>query len=106
VLGVAEEVPDLPPDDVVIQSISAPPQPAPVPVRVNRPPSPTAPLPITYKIENGQRACEKKHDKPQKSDKNKSGHMDMECCLDPDEVPNPHCYYPEEKYGKYLKKSH
>jgi hypothetical protein len=47
--------------------------------------------------------CAKKNDKPGKSNKGKSKHLDMECCLDPDEYPNPWCYYPPEKYGKYLK---
>lgn len=28
--------------------------------------------------------------------------MDMECCLDPDEIPNPHCTYEAKKYQKYL----
>lgn len=52
---------------------------------------------------NGLRVCAKSNDKPSKSDKNKKGHMDMECCLDPDEIPNPNCYYDPKKYGKYLK---
>jgi hypothetical protein len=62
----------------------------------------TAPKPYVYEVENGRRVCNKKNDKPSKSDKNKKGHMDMECCLDPDEVPNPNCYYNPSKYGKYL----
>jgi hypothetical protein len=51
---------------------------------------------------NGKMACAKKNDDPGKSKQNKKKHMDMECCLDPDEIPNPHCYYSPEKYGKYL----
>ena len=45
-----------------------------------------------------------KGDKPHKSRVNNKGkqHLDMECCLDPDEYPNPWCYYPPSKYGKYL----
>jgi hypothetical protein len=68
------------------------------------PPKPkiTAPMPASYKKVNGQLVCAKKNDKPSKSKKNKGKHMDMECCLDPDEYPNPHCYYPPAKYGKYL----
>ena len=69
------------------------------------PPKPriTAPKPIaTTKMVNGMRACAKKNDKPSKSDKSKGKHLDMECCLDPDEYPNPWCYYPRDKYGKYL----
>lgn len=64
-----------------------------------------APSPNMYKTDDsGRKVCSKKNDKPSKSKKYKSIHLDMECCLDPDEIPNPHCYYPPEKYGKYLKK--
>ncbi|NTW89551.1 MAG: hypothetical protein HGB37_01380 [Candidatus Moranbacteria bacterium] len=62
----------------------------------------SAPYPNSYKKVNGRLVCAKKNDHPEKSKKNKKKHMDMECCLDPDEIPNPHCYYPPEKYGKYL----
>jgi hypothetical protein len=70
------------------------------------PPKPkiTAPLPVSFKIVNGRRVCEKgSKDKPSKSKKGKGKHLDMECCLDPDEYPNPNCYYPPENYGKFLK---
>lgn len=50
----------------------------------------------------GRLVCVKKNDHPEKSDVHKHKHMDMECCLDPDEYPNPWCYYPVAKYGKYL----
>lgn len=64
----------------------------------------TAPKPASYKVDQfGRLVCEKKNDKPSKSDKGKGKHLDMECCLDPDEYPNPHCYYNPSKYGKYLK---
>lgn len=63
-------------------------------------PKPTAP---TKMGPGGKRVCAKKGDDPSKSDQNKKKHMDMECCLDPDEIPNPHCYYSPRKYGKYLK---
>jgi len=68
------------------------------------PPAPkiTAPLPASFKISGGKRVCAKKNDHPSKSDQNKGKHMDMECCLDPDEYPNPNCYYSPDKYGKYL----
>jgi hypothetical protein len=63
-----------------------------------------APGPYVFEKDSlGRRVCNKSNDKPSKSDKGKGKHMDMECCLDPDEYPNPHCYYPLEKYGKYLK---
>ncbi|NTW14237.1 MAG: hypothetical protein HGA31_04380 [Candidatus Moranbacteria bacterium] len=74
----------------------------PVPIRTIRP-TINAPFPRSYKNVGGRLVCAKKNDHPSKSNKNKQGHMDMECCLDPDEVPNPHCYYPPDKYGKYLK---
>lgn len=71
------------------------------------PPKPriTAPKPLaaTKRDAQGRMVCAKKNDKPGKSNKGKSKHLDMECCLDPDEYPNPWCYYPPEKYGKYLK---
>jgi hypothetical protein len=68
------------------------------------PPKPKiiAPFPVSYKKVGGRLVCEKSDDEPSKSNKNKSKHLDMECCLDPDEYPNPHCYYPKDKYGKYL----
>ncbi|HCO99810.1 MAG TPA: hypothetical protein DIT56_04360 [Candidatus Moranbacteria bacterium] len=64
-----------------------------------------APEPYIFKRNaDGKKVCNHKNDKPQKSDKGKKKHMDMECCLDPDETPNPNCYYPSSKYGKLLKK--
>lgn len=73
----------------------------PKPVAVK--PKITAPKPVSYKIVGGKMVCEKNKDKPGKSGKNKGKHLDMECCLDPDEYPNPWCYYDPAKYGKYLK---
>jgi hypothetical protein len=106
--GTAEETEDIPPEeDIVPSSVPIAPRPAPaaVPDRVKRPAAiPDAPMPYIYKMKDGRRVCSTKHDNPGKSRKNKKTHMDMECCLDPDETPNPHCHYPEEKYGKYLKK--
>ena len=49
--------------------------------------------PVSAKIVNGKLVCAKKNDKPKKSKKNKPGHLDLECCLDPDETPNPWCTY-------------
>lgn len=60
----------------------------------------TAPMPVVYKKKDGKRVCIRDDDKPGKSKQGKGIHMDMECCLDPDEIPNPHCYYPPEKYAK------
>ena len=65
-------------------------------------PKPKAPLPVAAKVVNGRLVCAKKNDHPGESKQNKGKHLDMECCLDPDEYPNPHCYYDPKKYGKYL----
>ncbi len=70
-------------------------------------PKVAGPVPyVSARDSAGRMVCNKKNDHPQKSDKksHKPGHMDMECCLDPDETPNPNCYYSPEKYGKYLSK--
>lgn len=45
------------------------------------------------KLVNGKGTCIKKKDKGQKSTQNSKGHIDRECCLDPDEIPNPRCLY-------------
>jgi hypothetical protein len=64
----------------------------------------TAPRPVSAKVVGGKLVCAKKNDHPGKSQNgNKPGHMDMECCLDPDERPNPWCTYSSSKYQKYLK---
>lgn len=65
-------------------------------------PAITAPKPVWFKVVNGKMVCAKDDDKPGKSKKGKGKHLDMECCLDPDEYPNPWCYYDPKKYGKYL----
>lgn len=59
----------------------------------------TAPKPIavTKTDSRGRLICAKKDDHPRKSKKGKGKHLDMECCLDPDEYPNPWCYYPPGK---------
>lgn len=54
----------------------------------------TAPRPVSAKVVGGRLVCAKKNDKPSKSKNgNKPGHLDLECCLDPDETPNPWCSY-------------
>lgn len=66
-------------------------------------PAVRAPQPYIYDVDSlGRKVCNRKNDHPKKSKKGKGRHMDMECCLDPDETPNPNCYYNPEKYGKYL----
>ncbi len=62
----------------------------------------SGPKPAAYAMVGGRMVCDKKNDKPGKSKKGKGRHLDMECCLDPDEYPNPWCYYDPGKYGKYL----
>lgn len=64
----------------------------------------TAPKPTakTKVGPGGKRTCAKKGDDPSRSDTHSKKHLDMECCLDPDEIPNPNCYYNPGKYGKYL----
>jgi hypothetical protein len=52
--------------------------------------------PIGAKVENGKYICKKHHKEyVGKSKKNNKGyyHLDRECCLDPDEYPNPWCTY-------------
>jgi hypothetical protein len=64
----------------------------------------SAPRPVSATVVSGRLVCAKKNDKPGKSQNgNKPGHMDMECCLDPDETPNPWCNYSSPKYQKFLK---
>ncbi|MDO8241049.1 MAG: hypothetical protein Q7T51_03675 [Candidatus Moranbacteria bacterium] len=74
----------------------------PKPVVVVSKPRVYAPMPITFKKSSKGLVCAKANDHPSKSNKGKGKHMDMECCLDPDEYPNPNCHYSESKYGKYL----
>jgi hypothetical protein len=49
--------------------------------------------PNSYDKRGGKLVCWKKNDKPHKSNKNPYGDVDMQCCLDPDEIPNPWCTY-------------
>ena len=60
-----------------------------------KPRRPKAKIPGGAIVVNGKYVCKKKHDYVGKSKKNNKGylHMDMECCLDPDEYPNPWCTY-------------
>ncbi len=60
-----------------------------------KPRRPKAKIPVGAKVVNGKYVCKKKHDYVGKSKKNNKGylHLDMECCLDPDEYPNPWCTY-------------
>jgi len=58
-----------------------------------KPPAPTARRPVAAKKVNGKLVCAKKNDKPRESKKTSKKHLDLECCLDPDEYPNPWCTY-------------
>jgi hypothetical protein len=51
------------------------------------------PILAKVKMVNGRPMCAKKNDKGSKSDKYNYVHVDQECCLDPDEIPNPRCSY-------------
>lgn len=72
--------------------------------KVLRDPSPVGKTALSP---NGKRMCPKnlKDDHPSKSKHNKKGHMDMECCPDPDEIPNNNCDYSQysvKKHGKWI----
>lgn len=56
------------------------------------------------RVVNGKNVCGKTNDHPKKSKRNPRGHIDSECCLDPDETPNSLCYYPPAKYGNLIQK--
>ena len=59
--------------------------------------------PDTFKLDKfGRMVCEKEKDKPGISTQGKPVHIDMECCLDPDEIPNPFCFYSPKRYGGML----
>ncbi|KKR19882.1 MAG: hypothetical protein UT50_C0027G0009 [Candidatus Moranbacteria bacterium GW2011_GWA2_39_41] len=77
-------------------------RPKPVVVAPKPKPKAFAPMPLSFKRTSNGLECAHKNDQPSKSKQNKSKHLDMECCLDPDEYPNPNCHYSESKYGKYL----
>ncbi len=84
-----------------------------------KPRRPKARIPGGAKPVNGKYVCKKKHDYVGKSKKNNKGylHLDLECCLDPDEYPNPWCTYRpgelnvtklryKDYHGKVKKKKH
>lgn len=50
-------------------------------------------MPNSFKRENGKFVCSKKNDHGTMSKKYNKTHVDMQCCLDPDEIPNPWCTY-------------
>lgn len=52
-----------------------------------------APSLASAKIVNGRYVCAHKKDKPRMSRKYDEVHVDRQCCLDPDEIPNPRCDY-------------
>jgi len=48
---------------------------------------------IPHRVYVAKESCAKKNDHPGKSKKGKGLHMDEDCCMDPDEWPNPRCVY-------------
>ncbi|MDI6778259.1 MAG: hypothetical protein QMD77_03635 [Patescibacteria group bacterium] len=52
---------------------------------------------------NGLRVCAKKNDHGHESRNRSQPHMDRECCPDPDEWPNPHCYYTPRQLSRMRK---
>jgi hypothetical protein len=65
---------------------------------INAPP----PRAETKKV-NGLRVCAKRNNHGHESHNGSRSHMDRECCPDPDEWPNPHCYYTPEQLSRMLK---
>ena len=45
--------------------------------------------------QDGRRVCAGSLKTGEKSQQDKDVHVDRECCLDKDEIPNPRCYYPQ-----------
>ena len=66
-----------------------------------KPKRPAARIPGGAKVVNGRYVCKKKKDYVGKSKNNNKGylHLDLECCLDPDEYPNPWCTYRPGELG-------
>lgn len=66
-----------------------------------KPRRPRARIPGGAKKVNGKYVCGKKHGYVGKSKSNNKGylHLDLECCLDPDEYPNPWCTYKPGELG-------
>lgn len=66
------------------------------PNRIKIPFAQAPPISAKTRQVDGRRVCEHKNDKGNKSKQDgKDVHIDRECCLDPDEIPNPRCYYPK-----------
>lgn len=83
----------------------------PAPIEVNKPPETVKkvikpavkPKPIglratlnNYDTEKGRKVCtqDEKDEHPGVSSKGNGIHVDEDCCIDPDEIPNLNCYYP------------
>jgi hypothetical protein len=52
----------------------------------------------------GKGRCADPKDDPQKSQQGKGKHTDEDCCPDPDEYPDPRCYYTPAGYALMLKR--
>lgn len=64
----------------------------------------SGPILSDVKVVNGKNMCRTNNDHPHKSKKKIPVHIDGECCLDPDEIPNSNCYYPQPRYAKMIQK--
>jgi hypothetical protein len=60
-------------------------------IRISLAQAPVITAKVKYVNGKGVNSC--KGDKTRKSKKNPKGHVDTQCCLDPDEIPNPRCAY-------------
>lgn len=72
------------------------------PIVVPSQPKITAPHPVAGTVAGGRIVCSDKHDHPSYSNKHKGKHMDEDCCPDPDEYPNPWCFYSASQFSVML----
>ncbi len=54
---------------------------------------------IPHRVYTAKESCAKKNDHPHKSKQGKGLHIDEDCCIDPDEWPNPRCAYSAKSLG-------
>ncbi|QQR78221.1 MAG: hypothetical protein IPJ68_04010 [Candidatus Moraniibacteriota bacterium] len=96
-----EEAPEQKPVPVRPKVKAAPSAPVKIPKQTKKPNQIVIPFsqapPIASQVRkvNGKNVCAHKDDDPHKSYQGKKVHIDRQCCLDPDEIPNPRCHYPK-----------
>lgn len=58
-----------------------------------------------YDKQGGHKVCTQdyKDEHPGVSGKDKGVHVDEDCCIDPDEIPNLNCYYPQTDVSRMVK---